>query len=205
MFPNLCHTLRFAFTLALALAIRISNMMSTPLKLIARTLYSFPLIVFVIYKNKIPNKRVPQYLVCDQAIHRPAQRDCVLVRKYSIFGWYVALVDTFNPTRRLFVASDSMCPPRCMERIRLCYLCRILYRIWFLILIFNYAFNWFTQYSHRLALEPEAEKITGRHLQRIFQYRATPCRPLVGYRRTECSMHDTDCDEVYPSVWVGDA
>lgn len=66
-------------------------------------------------------------------------------------------------------------------------------------------YSFLLQYSHRLALEPESEKITGRHLQRIFQYRATPCRPLVGYRRTECSIHDTDCDEVYPSVWVGDA
>lgn len=58
------------------------------------------------------------------------------------------------------------------------------------------------QYANRL--EQPTEKTTGRQLQRILQYCVTPCRPLPTFRRAESSIHDTDCDEVYPSLYIGD-
>lgn len=56
-----------------------------------------------------------------------------------------------------------------------------------------------------------SEKTTGRQLQRILHYSATPCRPLPGLRasnfksRADCAIHDVDCDEVYPGIYIGDA
>lgn len=58
------------------------------------------------------------------------------------------------------------------------------------------------QYANRL--EQPTEKTTGRQLQRILQYCVTPCRPLPTFRRAESTIHDTDCDEVYPSLYIGD-
>lgn len=49
-----------------------------------------------------------------------------------------------------------------------------------------------------------SDKTTGRQLQRILHYSATPCRPLPGFRR-ECAIHNVDCDEVYPGIFIGDA
>uniref|UniRef100_A0A1L8E2Y8 Dual specificity protein phosphatase n=1 Tax=Nyssomyia neivai TaxID=330878 RepID=A0A1L8E2Y8_9DIPT len=46
---------------------------------------------------------------------------------------------------------------------------------------------------------------TGRQLQRILHYSITPCRPLPTMRRSECAIHDVDCDEVYPKIYIGDA
>uniref|UniRef100_A0A1B0CHE0 Uncharacterized protein n=1 Tax=Lutzomyia longipalpis TaxID=7200 RepID=A0A1B0CHE0_LUTLO len=46
---------------------------------------------------------------------------------------------------------------------------------------------------------------TGRQLQRILHYSITPCRPLPTLRRSECAIHDVDCDEVYPKIYIGDA
>ncbi|XP_055917930.1 dual specificity protein phosphatase 13 isoform X2 [Eupeodes corollae] len=49
------------------------------------------------------------------------------------------------------------------------------------------------------------DQTTGRQLQRVLHYSVTPCRPLPGLRRSECAIHDVDCDEVYPGIYVGDA
>lgn len=59
------------------------------------------------------------------------------------------------------------------------------------------------KYANRL--EQPNEKVTGRQLQRILQYTITPCRPLPTFRRADCILHHTDCDEVYPNLYVGDA
>lgn len=50
-----------------------------------------------------------------------------------------------------------------------------------------------------------SDQTTGRQLQRVLHYSVTPCRPLPGLRRSECAIHDVDCDEVYPGIYVGDA
>lgn len=63
-------------------------------------------------------------------------------------------------------------------------------------------FHW-QQYSNRL--EQPQEKISGRQLQRMLQYTLAPCRPLPTFRRADCAIHQTDCDEVYPNLYVGDA
>ncbi|XP_039958896.1 dual specificity phosphatase 29 isoform X1 [Bactrocera neohumeralis] len=49
-----------------------------------------------------------------------------------------------------------------------------------------------------------SDQTTGRHLQRVLYYSMTPCRNLTGLRRTECALHDVDCDEVYPGIYIGD-
>lgn len=51
----------------------------------------------------------------------------------------------------------------------------------------------------------ESDQTTGRQLQRVLHYSVTPCRPLPGLRRSEYTIHDVDCDEVYPGIYVGDA
>jgi len=63
--------------------------------------------------------------------------------------------------------------------------------------------SWRYTYANRL--EQPTEKISGRHLQRILQYTLTSCRPLPTFKRAECAIHNTDCDEVYPNIYVGDA
>ncbi|XP_055306436.1 dual specificity protein phosphatase 13 isoform X2 [Sitodiplosis mosellana] len=63
--------------------------------------------------------------------------------------------------------------------------------------------SWRYTYANRL--EQQNDKISGRHLQRILQYTMTPCRPLPTFKRTDCIVHNTDCDEVYPNLYVGDA
>ncbi|KAJ6648661.1 Dual specificity phosphatase 29 [Pseudolycoriella hygida] len=60
----------------------------------------------------------------------------------------------------------------------------------------------YSKYANRL--EQPTEKTSGRQLQRILQYCVTPCRPLPTFRRAESTIHDTDCDEVYPSLYIGD-
>ncbi|XP_037810338.1 dual specificity protein phosphatase 13 isoform X2 [Lucilia sericata] len=50
-----------------------------------------------------------------------------------------------------------------------------------------------------------SEHTTGRQLQRVLHYTMTPCRTLPGLRRSECAIHDVDCDEVYPGIYIGDA
>ncbi|XP_038108199.1 dual specificity protein phosphatase 3 isoform X3 [Culex quinquefasciatus] len=50
-----------------------------------------------------------------------------------------------------------------------------------------------------------SDQTTGRQLQRILHYSVTPCRPLLGLRRSECALYDVDCDEVYPRLYIGDA
>ncbi|XP_073829119.1 dual specificity protein phosphatase 13B isoform X2 [Musca autumnalis] len=48
-----------------------------------------------------------------------------------------------------------------------------------------------------------SEHTTGRQLQRVLHYSMTPC--LQGPLRSECAIHDVDCDEVYPGIFIGDA
>lgn len=74
--------------------------------------------------------------------------------------------------------------------------------MWLKLKIIKNNFKYF-QYANRL--EQPNEKVTGRHLQRILQYTITPCRPLPTFRRAECALHNCDCDEVYPGLYVGDA
>ncbi|XP_030568346.1 dual specificity protein phosphatase 3 isoform X2 [Drosophila novamexicana] len=50
-----------------------------------------------------------------------------------------------------------------------------------------------------------SEQTTGRQLQRVLHYSMAPCRTLPGLRRAECAIHDVDCDEVYPGIYIGDA
>lgn len=50
-----------------------------------------------------------------------------------------------------------------------------------------------------------SEQTTGRQLQRVLHYSMAPCRSLPGLRRAECAIHDVDCDEVYPGIYIGDA
>ncbi|XP_030386574.1 dual specificity protein phosphatase 3 isoform X1 [Scaptodrosophila lebanonensis] len=50
-----------------------------------------------------------------------------------------------------------------------------------------------------------SEQTTGRQLQRVLHYSMAPCRTLPGLRRSECAIHDVDCDEVYPGIYIGDA
>ncbi|KAL9873634.1 dual specificity phosphatase DUPD1 isoform X2 [Glossina fuscipes] len=50
-----------------------------------------------------------------------------------------------------------------------------------------------------------SEQTTGRQLQRVLHYSMTPCRSLQGLRRSDCVLHDVDCDEVYPGIYIGDA
>ncbi|KAH8276533.1 hypothetical protein KR044_004728, partial [Drosophila immigrans] len=50
-----------------------------------------------------------------------------------------------------------------------------------------------------------SEQTTGRQLQRVLHYSMAPCRNLPGLRRAECAIHDVDCDEVYPGIYIGDA
>lgn len=50
-----------------------------------------------------------------------------------------------------------------------------------------------------------SEQTTGRQLQRVLHYSMTPSRALPGLRRSECAIHDVDCDEVYPGIYIGDA
>lgn len=54
-------------------------------------------------------------------------------------------------------------------------------------------------------LEQTTEQTTGRQLQRVLHYSMTPSRSLSGFRRSECAIHDVDCDEVYPGIYIGDA
>ncbi|XP_067614809.1 dual specificity phosphatase 29 isoform X4 [Eurosta solidaginis] len=48
------------------------------------------------------------------------------------------------------------------------------------------------------------DKTTGRQLQRVLHYSMAPCRNIPSLRRTECAIHDVDCDEVYPGIYIGD-
>ncbi|EDW56091.1 GM22933 [Drosophila sechellia] len=50
-----------------------------------------------------------------------------------------------------------------------------------------------------------SEQTTGRQLQRVLHYSMAPSRALPGLRRAECAIHDVDCDEVYPGIYIGDA
>ncbi|KAG5684054.1 hypothetical protein PVAND_013305 [Polypedilum vanderplanki] len=54
-----------------------------------------------------------------------------------------------------------------------------------------------------------AEVTTGKQLQRIIHYSASPCRPLQLQsclrRNDPNSLYDVDCDEVYPRLYIGDA
>ncbi|XP_068158643.1 dual specificity protein phosphatase 13B isoform X1 [Drosophila tropicalis] len=50
-----------------------------------------------------------------------------------------------------------------------------------------------------------SEQTTGRQLQRVLHYSMAPTRALPGLRRAECAIHDVDCDEVYPGIFIGDA
>ncbi|EDW39471.1 GL15648 [Drosophila persimilis] len=50
-----------------------------------------------------------------------------------------------------------------------------------------------------------SEQTTGRQLQRVLHYSMAPTRALPGLRRAECAIHDVDCDEVYPGIYIGDA
>ncbi|XP_055917929.1 dual specificity protein phosphatase 13 isoform X1 [Eupeodes corollae] len=63
-------------------------------------------------------------------------------------------------------------------------------------------FDYLLQQPSRMDL---TDQTTGRQLQRVLHYSVTPCRPLPGLRRSECAIHDVDCDEVYPGIYVGDA
>ncbi|XP_055857585.1 dual specificity protein phosphatase 13 isoform X1 [Episyrphus balteatus] len=63
-------------------------------------------------------------------------------------------------------------------------------------------FDYLIQQPSRMEL---SDQTTGRQLQRVLHYSVTPCRPLPGLRRSECAIHDVDCDEVYPGIYVGDA
>lgn len=58
------------------------------------------------------------------------------------------------------------------------------------------------QYPNRLEV---ADRTTGGQLQRILHYSVTPSRGLSSFRRSDCVIHDVDCDEVYPNVFLGDA
>ncbi|XP_012160168.1 dual specificity phosphatase DUPD1 isoform X3 [Ceratitis capitata] len=49
-----------------------------------------------------------------------------------------------------------------------------------------------------------SDQTTGRQLQRVLHYSVAPCRSFPGLRRTECSFHEVDCDEVYPGIFIGD-
>ncbi|XP_053948073.1 dual specificity phosphatase 29 isoform X2 [Anastrepha obliqua] len=49
-----------------------------------------------------------------------------------------------------------------------------------------------------------SDQTTGRQLQRVLHYSMAPGRNLPGLRRTECAIHDVDCDEVYPGIYIGD-
>ncbi|XP_037919194.1 dual specificity protein phosphatase 13 isoform X2 [Hermetia illucens] len=60
------------------------------------------------------------------------------------------------------------------------------------------------RYAHPTR-EVVSDKTTGRHLQRILHYSVPSCRPLATFRRTDCAIHDVDCDEVYPGIFIGDA
>lgn len=59
--------------------------------------------------------------------------------------------------------------------------------------------------SAAAAAASSSEHTTGRQLQRVLHYTMTPCRSLPGLRRSECVIHDVDCDEVYPGIYIGDA
>uniref|UniRef100_A0A336LBD3 Dual specificity protein phosphatase n=1 Tax=Culicoides sonorensis TaxID=179676 RepID=A0A336LBD3_CULSO len=59
--------------------------------------------------------------------------------------------------------------------------------------------------SESKKMTQSAEQTTGRQLQRILHYSVTPCRPLPGFRRSDNSQFDVDCDEVYPRLYIGDA
>ncbi|XP_075154621.1 dual specificity protein phosphatase 13B isoform X8 [Haematobia irritans] len=48
-----------------------------------------------------------------------------------------------------------------------------------------------------------SEHTTGRQLQRVLHYSMTPC--MAGVLRSECALHEVDCDEVYPGIYIGDA
>lgn len=48
-----------------------------------------------------------------------------------------------------------------------------------------------------------SDHTTGRQLQRVLHYSMTPC--MAGVLRSECAIHDVDCDEVYPGIFIGDA
>lgn len=67
---------------------------------------------------------------------------------------------------------------------------------------FTFAFQYLTTYRNN---DKMSDQTTGRQLQRILHYSVTPCRPLLGLRRSECALYDVDCDEVYPRLYIGDA
>ncbi|XP_017040521.1 dual specificity protein phosphatase 3 isoform X2 [Drosophila ficusphila] len=48
-----------------------------------------------------------------------------------------------------------------------------------------------------------SEQTTGRQLQRVLHYSMAPSRALPGLRLRP--IHDVDCDEVYPGIYIGDA
>lgn len=49
-----------------------------------------------------------------------------------------------------------------------------------------------------------SDQTTGRQLQRVLHYSMAPGINLPGLRRSECAIHDVDCDEVYPGIYIGD-
>lgn len=60
-------------------------------------------------------------------------------------------------------------------------------------------------YSQSPSRLEASEQASGRQLQRVLHYSMTPSRTLPGLRRAECAIHDVDCDEVYPGIYIGDA
>ncbi|XP_075154618.1 dual specificity protein phosphatase 13B isoform X5 [Haematobia irritans] len=63
---------------------------------------------------------------------------------------------------------------------------------------------WSCQSPSRLeAAGSSSEHTTGRQLQRVLHYSMTPC--MAGVLRSECALHEVDCDEVYPGIYIGDA
>lgn len=71
--------------------------------------------------------------------------------------------------------------------------------------IFNVSDRYNSLYSQPTSRVELPDQTTGRQLQRILHYSVAPCRSLPGLLRTECAIHDVDCDEVYPGIYIGDA